>query len=83
MLIDSSGFKVFGKGEWKVRKHEKHKRRTRRETHIAVDYDSRDILGFTNTSAHTHDNTQLKLLLRQVDGLVLMAIIQQRREDQQ
>ena len=66
MLIDSSGFKVFGEGEWKVRKHGKGKRRTWRETHIAVDYDSRDILGFTNTSAYTHDNTQLKPLLKQV-----------------
>ena len=66
MLIDSSGFKIFGEGEWKVRKHGKDKRRTWRETHIAVDYDSRDILGFTNTSAHTHDNTQLKPLLKQV-----------------
>lgn len=66
MLIDSSGFKVFGEGEWKVRKHGKDKRRTWRETHIALDYDTRDILGFTNTSAHTHDNTQLRSLLKQV-----------------
>ena len=66
MLIDSSGFKVFGEGEWKVRKHGKDKRRTWRETHIALDYNARDIIGFTNTSAHTHDNTQLKPLLKQV-----------------
>lgn len=66
MLIDSSGFKVFGEGEWKVRKHGASKRRTWRETHIALDYDTRDIIGFTNTSARTHDNTQLKPLLKQV-----------------
>ena len=48
MLIDSSGFKVFGEGEWKVRKHGKDKHRTWRETHIALDYDTRDILGFTD-----------------------------------
>ena len=66
MLIDSSGFKVFGEGEWMVRKHGATYRRTWRETHIALDYKTRDIIGFINTSAHVHDNTQLKPLLSQV-----------------
>lgn len=66
MLIDSSGFKVFGEGEWKVRKHGASRRRTWRETHIALDHDTRDIIGFTNTPAHIHGNTQLKSLLEQV-----------------
>lgn len=66
MLIDSSGFKVFGEGEWKVRKHGASKRRTWRETHIALDYETRDIIDFINTPAHTHDNTQLKPLLKKV-----------------
>lgn len=66
MLIDSSGFKVFGEGEWKVRKHGKDKRRTWRETHIAINHATRDIIGLINTTAHVHDNTQLKPLLTQV-----------------
>lgn len=66
MLIDSSGFKVFGEGEWMVRKHGATYRRTWRETHIALDYETRDIIGFINTSAHVHDNTQLEPLLMQV-----------------
>ena len=66
ILIDSSGFKVFGEGEWMVRKHGATYRRTWRETHIALDYETRDITGLINTSAHVHDNTQLKPLLRQV-----------------
>lgn len=66
MLIDSSGFKVFGEGEWKVRKHGMGYHRTWRETHIAIDFESRDIIGLINTSAHIHDNTQLKPLLKQV-----------------
>ena len=57
MLIDSSGFKVFGEGEWMVRKHGFTYRRTWRETHIALDYETRDIIGFINTTAHVHDNT--------------------------
>lgn len=66
MLIDSSGFKVFGEGEWKVKKHGADKHRTWRETHIALDYETRDIIGLINTAAHIHDNTQLKPLLEQV-----------------
>lgn len=66
MLIDSSGFKVFGEGEWMVRKHGATYRRTWRETHIAVDWESRDIIGLVNTTAHVHDNTQLRPLFWQV-----------------
>lgn len=64
MLIDSSGFKVFGEGEWKVRKHGSSYHRTWRETHIALDWETRDFIELTNTSAHVHDNTQLKPLLK-------------------
>ena len=66
MLIDSSGFKVFGEGEWMVRKHGKTYSRTWRKTHIAIDLDTKDIIGFANTTAHAHDNTQLRPLLNQV-----------------
>jgi transposase len=66
LLIDSSGFKVFGEGEWKVRKHGFGYRRTWRETHLGVDFNSRDIIGLVNTKSGTHDNTQLKPLVEQV-----------------
>ena len=66
MLIDSSGFKVFGEGEWMRKKHGATYQRTWRETHIAVDFESRDIIALINTAAHVHDNAQLRPLLRQV-----------------
>lgn len=65
-LLDSSGFKVYGEGEWKVRKHGVGYRRTWRETHIAIDYETRNIIGLTNTPSGTHDTTQLVPLLDQV-----------------
>src|SRR5256886_4949095 len=37
LVIDSSGFKVYGEGEWKVRQHGWSKRRTWRKLHLAVD----------------------------------------------
>lgn len=37
LVIDSSGLKVYGEGEWKVRTHGKQKRRTWLKLHIAMD----------------------------------------------
>lgn len=38
-ITDSSGLKVYGEGEWKVRKHGYTKRRTWRKFHISIDSD--------------------------------------------
>jgi len=65
LLLDSSGFKVFGEGEWKVRKHGLGYRRTWRETHLSVDYETRDVIALTNTNSQTHDSTQVSPLLTQ------------------
>lgn len=36
IVFDSSGLKVYGEGEWKVRQHGKSKRRTWRKIHLAI-----------------------------------------------
>ena len=42
--IDSTGLKVYGEGEWKVRKHGYSKHRTWRKLHICIDLDNQEIL---------------------------------------
>ncbi|MBF0602803.1 MAG: transposase [Nitrospirae bacterium] len=37
IVIDSTGIKVYGEGEWKVRQHGYSKRRTWRKLHLGVD----------------------------------------------
>ena len=37
VVMDSSGLKVYGEGEWKVRQHGWSKRRTWRKMHLSVD----------------------------------------------
>ena len=37
VVIDSTGVKVYGEGEWKARQHRVSKRRTWRKLHLAVD----------------------------------------------
>lgn len=44
VVIDSTGVKVYGEGEWKVRQHGWSKRRTWRKLHIGVDEATGDIL---------------------------------------
>jgi hypothetical protein len=44
IIFDSTGLKVYGEGEWKVRIHGKSKRRTWRKFHIGIDAETQDIL---------------------------------------
>ncbi len=44
LVIDSTGLKVFGEGEWKVKKHGKERRRIWRKLHLAVDSNTHEII---------------------------------------
>jgi IS5 family transposase len=43
ILVDSTGLKVYGEGEWKVRKHGYSKRRTWRKLHLSVNETTQQI----------------------------------------
>jgi hypothetical protein len=44
LIIDSTGLKVFGEGEWKVKKHGQERRRIWRKLHLAVDSKTHEII---------------------------------------
>lgn len=44
IVFDSTGLKVYGEGEWKVRQHGVSKKRTWRKLHIGLDPKSREIM---------------------------------------
>lgn len=44
LVIDSTGLKVYGEGEWKVRQHGYSKRRTWRKLHLALCPSSKEII---------------------------------------
>lgn len=67
IVIDSTGLKVFGEGEWKVRKHGYSKRRTWRKLHLGCDPKTGFIHCFTLTENSVDDGSQLDPLLNQVD----------------
>lgn len=68
VVVDSTGLKVFGEGEWKMRKHGKSKRRTWRKLHLAVNPDTQEIEAETLTENSCDDASQVEDLLDQVPG---------------
>lgn len=44
LVIDSTGLKVFGEGEWKVRQHGADRRRVWRKLHLAADSATHEII---------------------------------------
>ena len=63
IVMDSTGLKIYGEGEWKVRVHGKQKRRTWRKYHVAVDPESHEVIAIELTKANVHDCTVVPALL--------------------
>lgn len=55
IAIDSTGFKIYGDGEWKVRQHGAGKRRTWVKCHVAIDVDTLKIVAIESTPSNVHD----------------------------
>ena len=68
LVIDSTGLKVFGEGEWKVRSHGKGKRRTWRKLHLSIDAASALITASVITDNSTLDRKEVSNLLDQTSG---------------
>lgn len=67
VVVDSTGVKVLGEGEWKVRQHGYTSRRTWRKVHVGVDEASGEIVAAVVTTNSYHDSELLPDLLVQVD----------------
>jgi hypothetical protein len=66
VVVDSSGVKVYGEGEWKVRFHGLERRREWRKLHIAIDPSTQEIVAHVLTTNHVGDAGQVAPLLDQV-----------------
>jgi hypothetical protein len=66
-VLDSTGLKVFGEGEWKVRQHGYSKRRTWRKLHIATDPTSKEIQAVVLTENSVDDASVVPALLEQIE----------------
>ena len=66
LVVDSTGCKVYGEGEWKVRQHGWSKRRTWRKLHLGVDEHSGEFVAVTLSTNDLSDGEALPDLLQQI-----------------
>ena len=70
LLVDSTGLKLGGAGEWLVEKHGAKARRSWRKLHIGVDADTGQVVATQLTMNDVDDGSQVGPLLDQVSGPV-------------
>jgi len=66
VVIDATGLKVYGTGEWRVWKHRVGRRRTWRKLHLGIDETTKEIVAVELTGSHIHDSQPLPALLDQI-----------------
>ena len=71
LVLDSTGLKIYGEGEWKVRKHGCSKRRTWRKLHLGADPESGEIQAVCLTENKVSDDAAVKELLEQIEQTLL------------
>jgi IS5 family transposase len=68
VVVDSTGVKVYGEGEWKVRRYGWSRRRTWRKLHLGVDEATGEVAAAAVTTNACGDGQALPALLSQVAG---------------
>lgn len=67
LVVDSTGIKVYGEGEWKVRQHGCSRRRTWRKLHLGADEATGELVAAVVTTNDFKDSQLLPDLLDQVE----------------
>jgi hypothetical protein len=70
LLVNSTGLKLCGPGEWLIEKHGTKTRRLWRKLHLGVDADTGQIVAASLTAKEGDDRAEVGPLLDQVDGAV-------------
>src|SRR4051812_14938569 len=68
VVIDSTGLKVYGAGEWQVEKHGGRDRRSWRKLHLAINADNSEILASELTTKNMGDLSMVGPLLEQIQS---------------
>lgn len=71
LVLDSTGLKIYGEGEWKVRKHGYSKHRTWRKLHVGANPDNGEIQVVVLTGNSVSDDTVVKDMLVQIERTLL------------
>ena len=71
IVVDATGLRVYGSGEWHVRKHRHGRRRVWRKLHLSVDETTKEIVAVEVTPSQVHDSRLLPTLLDQIPGCIV------------
>jgi Transposase DDE domain len=71
IVMDSTGLKIYGEGEWKVRMHGVSKRRTWRKLHVGANPDDGEIQAVLLTENSVSDDQAVAELLNQIEQTIL------------
>lgn len=69
IIFDSTGIKVYGEGEWKVRKHGYSKRRTWRKIHVGMCADTGQIVVQAITTNNVSDDAAMVQMMDLLDDI--------------
>jgi hypothetical protein len=67
IVMDSTGLKIYGEGEWKVRQHGVSKRRTWRKLHLGANPEDGEIQAVILTENGVSDDNAVEALLEQIE----------------
>lgn len=70
LLVDSTGLRLCGPGDWLMEKHGSRKRRSWKKLHLATDADTGRIAASVLTAPDADDGSQVGPLLERIDGPV-------------
>lgn len=71
LVLDSTGLKLYGEGEWKVRKHGYSKHRTWRKLHVGANPANGEIQVVLLTENSISDDAVVKQMLEQIEQTLL------------
>jgi len=71
IVMDSTGLKIYGEGEWKVRMHGVSKRRTWRKLHVGANPEDGEIQAVLLTENNVSDNQAVEKLLEQIEPAII------------
>ena len=67
IVMDSTGLKIYGEGEWKVRQHGVSKRRTWRKLHVGANPEDGELQAVLLTENSVSDDQAVAVLLTQIE----------------
>ena len=71
IVMDSTGLKIYGEGEWKVRQHGVSKRRTWRKLHVGANPEDGEIQAVLLTGNNVSDDQTVEELLEQIEQTIV------------